>query len=87
MVFRPWKLPYLTGREDRADAGFIPRVNTCFPQTEGPQTWGLVIDRSYPRSVRTRMRSAPTDRNTTCLLCGANKITGFQNIVPGGGSR
>jgi hypothetical protein len=62
----------------------IPFASLRFPQTEGPQTWGLVIDRSYPRSVRHRMRSAPTDRNTTCLLCGANKITGFQGIEPGG---
>jgi hypothetical protein len=73
----------------RTDEGYdvevgIPFGSLRFPQTDGPQTWGLVIDRSYPRSVRHRMRSAPTDRNTTCLLCGANKITGFQGIEPGG---
>jgi Domain of unknown function (DUF5916) len=62
----------------------IPFGSLRFPQTDDVQTWGLVIDRSYPRSVRTRMRSAPTDRNTTCLLCGANKITGFRGIEPGG---
>lgn len=62
----------------------IPFSSLRFPQAEGPQTWGLVIDRSWPRSVRHRMRSAPTDRNTTCLLCGANKITGFEGIQPGG---
>lgn len=62
----------------------IPFGSLRFPQTDEIQTWGLVIDRSWPRSVRTRMRSAPTDRNTTCLLCGANKVTGFQGIEPGG---
>ena len=78
-----------TSKVQITDTGYtvevgIPFGSLRFPQTDGPQTWGLVIDRSYPRSVRTRMRSAPTDRNTTCLLCGANKITGFQNIEPGG---
>ena len=32
----------------------IPFGSLRFPQTDGPQTWGLVIDRSYPRSVRYR---------------------------------
>lgn len=61
----------------------IPFSSLRFPRTAGPQTWGLVIDRSYPRNVRHRMRSAPTDRNTDCLLCGANKVTGFQGVEPG----
>lgn len=61
----------------------IPFSSLRFPRTTGVQTWGLVIDRSYPRSVRRRMRSAPLDRNTTCLLCHANKITGFMGIEPG----
>lgn len=72
----------------RTDGGYdlevgIPFSSLRFPATPGPQTWGLIIDRSYPRSVRHRMRSAPLDRNTTCLLCHANKITGFQGMAPG----
>lgn len=72
----------------RTDAGYvvevgIPFSSLRFPRTAGVQTWGLIIDRSYPRSVRRRMRSAPLDRNTTCLLCHANKITGFMGIEPG----
>jgi hypothetical protein len=72
----------------RGDAGYvvevaIPFSSLRFPRTADVQTWGLIIDRSYPRSVRHRMRSAPLDRNTTCLLCHANKITGFQGIEPG----
>ena len=73
----------------RTDDGYvvevgIPFSSLRFPRTTGVQTWGLIIDRSYPRSVRRRMRSAPLDRNTTCLLCHANKITGFVGIEPGG---
>lgn len=72
----------------RTDSGYvvevgIPFSSLRFPRTTGVQTWGLIIDRSYPRSVRRRMRSAPLDRNTTCLLCHANKITGFMGIEPG----
>lgn len=62
----------------------IPFGSLRFPSTADVQTWGFVIERSYPRGVRYRMRSVPTDRNTTCLLCGANKIVGFQGISPGG---
>lgn len=61
----------------------IPFSSLRFPTSADVQTWGLIIDRSYPRSVRHRMRSAPLDRNTTCLLCHANKITGFAGIEPG----
>ena len=61
----------------------IPFSSLRFPRSVGAQTWGLIIDRSYPRSVRHRMRSAPLDRNTTCLLCHANKVTGFMGIEPG----
>ena len=61
----------------------IPFSSLRFPSTDDVQTWGLVIDRSYPRSVRYRIRSTPLDRNTDCLLCHANKITGFVGIQPG----
>lgn len=75
-------------RVQRTDTGYvvevgIPFSSLRFPRAVGAQTWGLIIDRSYPRSVRHRMRSAPLDRNTTCLLCHANKITGFMGIEPG----
>jgi hypothetical protein len=62
----------------------IPFSSLRFSSADGVQTWGLMIERSYPRGVRYRMRSIPTDRSTTCLLCGANKITGFEGMEPGG---
>jgi Domain of unknown function (DUF5916)/Carbohydrate family 9 binding domain-like len=61
----------------------IPFRSIRFPETNGTQTWGMFLERSYPRSSRHRMRSMPTDRNNTCLLCQANKVTGFEGISPG----
>ncbi|MFQ5702718.1 MAG: DUF5916 domain-containing protein [Gemmatimonadales bacterium] len=61
----------------------IPFRSLRFPSTTDVQTWGVIIERSYPRNLRYRMRSAPTDRNSTCILCWANKVTGFQDIAPG----
>lgn len=61
----------------------IPFRSLRFPRTQGPQTWGFFFERSYPRSNRHRMRSIPTDRNNTCLLCQANKLMGLEGITPG----
>ncbi len=61
----------------------IPFRSLRFPESAGEQTWGVIIERSWPRSNRHRMQSAPRDRNNTCLLCEANKVTGFAGITPG----
>ncbi|HEX9691948.1 MAG TPA: DUF5916 domain-containing protein, partial [Gemmatimonadales bacterium] len=61
----------------------IPFRSLRFPKTTGLQTWGIIIERSYPRSNRHRVRSMPTDRSNSCLLCQANKLTGLQGISPG----
>ena len=61
----------------------IPFRSLRFPLTSEVQTWGFIIERSWPRLVRHRIQSAPSDRNNTCLLCQANKVTGFQGIAPG----
>src|SRR3989449_10484778 len=61
----------------------IPFKSLRFPRTAGGQTWGFILERSYPRSVRRRIQSAPRDPNNTCLLCEANKVTGFPGIAPG----
>jgi Domain of unknown function (DUF5916) len=61
----------------------IPFRSLRFPATRGDQTWGLIIERSWPRGARHRMQSAPHDRNNTCVLCEANKVTGFARITPG----
>jgi len=61
----------------------IPFRSLRFPATHGEQTWGLILERSWPRATRHRMQSAPRDRNNTCVLCEANKVTGFVGITPG----
>ncbi|MGH8949790.1 MAG: DUF5916 domain-containing protein, partial [Acidimicrobiia bacterium] len=61
----------------------IPFKSLRFPRTEGVQTWGFILDRSYPRTNRHRMTSGPRDRDNNCLLCQANEITGFQGVTPG----
>lgn len=61
----------------------LPFRSLRFPETSDMQTWGVILERSYPRSNRHRIRSMPTDRSNTCLLCQANKVTGLQGISPG----
>ncbi|HEU5170411.1 MAG TPA: DUF5916 domain-containing protein [Gemmatimonadales bacterium] len=61
----------------------IPFRSLRFPATSGEQTWGVLLERSYPRSTRHRMQSAPRDRGNACLLCETNKVTGFAGITPG----
>ncbi|MGH7571668.1 MAG: DUF5916 domain-containing protein [Gemmatimonadota bacterium] len=61
----------------------IPFKSLRFPRTEAVQTWGFILERSYPRTNRHRMTSGPRDRDNNCLLCQANEITGFQGIAPG----
>jgi hypothetical protein len=61
----------------------IPFKSLTFQPTSHEQTWGFIAGRSYPRSVRHRLRSIRTDRNDTCLLCQADKLEGFRGVRPG----
>ncbi len=61
----------------------LPMNQLRFPAGAGVQTWGFDLGRSYPRSVRHRLANTPRDRNNSCLLCQAAKITGFEGIEPG----
>jgi hypothetical protein len=61
----------------------IPFNQLRFPRGEGALTWGFDAFRSYPRSVRHRISAAYQDRNRSCLLCQANKVTGLAGISPG----
>jgi len=87
--FEDWSWDAIWGSAGRIDdLGYtvevaIPFKSLRFPQTADVQTWGFILERSYPRSVRHRVQSAPRDRNNTCLLCEANKVTGFRGIAPG----
>ncbi|MGH7563998.1 MAG: DUF5916 domain-containing protein [Gemmatimonadota bacterium] len=72
----------ITGEGYVVEAG-IPFKSLRFPRTEAVQTWGFILERSYPRTNRHRMTSGPRDRDNNCLLCQANEITGFRGIAPG----
>ncbi len=61
----------------------IPFNQLRFPAGAAMQTWGFDPFRSYPRSVRHRITSHLTDRNKSCGLCQANKLTGFVGLRPG----
>ena len=61
----------------------VPFKSLRFPRSAEPQTWGFMAFRSYPREVRHRMRSHPTDRNRACILCQMNKMVGIQGVDPG----
>jgi hypothetical protein len=61
----------------------IPFRQIRFPRSTAPQTWGIELFRSWPRSVRHRISSRFTDRAKDCILCQENKISGFTGIVPG----
>jgi hypothetical protein len=61
----------------------IPFNSLRFPAHSSVQTWGMVVQRSLPRNVVHRLRSHPTNRNETCLLCQSDKLTGLQGIRPG----
>jgi hypothetical protein len=61
----------------------VPFSSLRFPRTDGPQTWGFMATRDWPRSMRRRMRSSYTDRNEGCLVCQFDTLTGFEGITPG----
>jgi hypothetical protein len=61
----------------------IPLGQLRFRKSDGPQTWGFSVERSWPRDARHRMTSHPRSRNVNCILCQFNKLTGFEGITPG----
>jgi len=61
----------------------IPFSSLRFPRTEGEQTWGILFERGWPRSVYHGLRSCPIDRNVSGLLNQIDRITGLAGISPG----
>jgi hypothetical protein len=61
----------------------LPFNQVRFPATAGPQTWGVEFFRSWPRSVRHRMRSHRTDRDKGCILCQEGKLSGLESLTAG----
>lgn len=63
----------------------IPWSALRFPKDGGPQTWGFLAFRSYPRVNKRRLLSAPMNPEINCYLCQAQRITGLRGMTPGKG--
>lgn len=62
----------------------IPFETLSFPdRAKRSQSWGIILGRSYPRSVRHRVRSIRTDQSSSCLLCQADELVGLRGISSG----
>ncbi|MGH9361418.1 MAG: DUF5916 domain-containing protein, partial [Thermoanaerobaculia bacterium] len=56
----------------------IPFRQLRFPAAAGPQTWGFLAFREYPRSLQHRLRSIATDQDRDCLVCQFQELGGFE---------
>ncbi|HUO85547.1 MAG TPA: DUF5916 domain-containing protein, partial [Thermoanaerobaculia bacterium] len=61
----------------------IPFSQLRFPTTSGPQTWGFLAMRDYPRESRHRLRSTPINRERNCFVCQLESVQGFVGIEQG----
>jgi hypothetical protein len=57
----------------------IPFSSLRYPRTD-PQTWGILIWRNYPRDFRYAFHSAPIPRDSNCLICHAQELTGLTGL-------
>jgi hypothetical protein len=61
----------------------IPFEALQFHRGAGDLTWGVLLYRNYPRSIRHQIVSVPLDRNQSCFICQSPKITGLAGVKPG----
>lgn len=52
-------------------------------QTGGPQTWGILMYRNYPRDRNYQFLSARMPRGFNCFVCHANRLEGLQQLPTG----
>jgi hypothetical protein len=55
----------------------IPLQQLRIPARSGPQTWGLLALRNWPRDVTHQLRSAAPDPNRNCFVCLFPDVHGF----------
>ncbi len=46
----------------------------------GPQTWGIMLFRNYPRDFRYQIFSMRLPRGTSCFVCRENVLTGLADL-------
>ena len=61
----------------------IPLQQLRIPSQSGPQTWGFVAVREWPRDVVHRLRSMTTDQNRNCFICQFPDVHGFEVAARG----
>jgi hypothetical protein len=49
-----------------------------------PQTWGIILLRSYPRGFRYQFASTPIPRGNNCTVCRENRLVGLDRLPSGG---
>jgi len=49
----------------------------------GPQTWGVMLYRNYPRDFRYQIFSTKVPRGSSCFVCRANVLTGLDDPPSG----
>jgi hypothetical protein len=60
----------------------IPLKQLRFTPQQGSQTWGINLQRYYPRDRETQLSDIPIDRNVSCYLCQVAKASGFAELEP-----
>ncbi len=49
----------------------------------GPQTWGIMLYRNYPREFRYQIFSMRLPRGSSCFVCRSNVLTGLDGLPSG----
>jgi hypothetical protein len=52
--------------------------------SRNPEAWGIMLYRNYPRDRRYQMFANKIPRGNNCFICNENKLTGLENLPPGG---
>ena len=60
----------------------IPFSSLRYSSAE-PQTWGLIVFRSWPRDFRYQIASNPSPRDSNCFLCHELKLEGLSGLPHG----
>lgn len=50
---------------------------------QGPQTWGVLLFRNYPREDRFEMFSTALPRGSACFICHEHPLTGLEGLPSG----
>ncbi len=49
----------------------------------GPQTWGILLYRSYPREFKYNILSTLQTKNSKCFLCNERRLVGLEGLPTG----